>query len=106
MVKEGHDSTVRPKTRIWEFDQGRKFLDEWAADGKPGVSRIQMQRVQMLKVYAACLLPPFLLLLDYSAGETMMSPIKRSFYSWWCKFSAIDVADAAKARAVMPRREQ
>ena len=35
-VKEGHDSTVRPKTRTWEFDNGRKFLDEWAADGKPG----------------------------------------------------------------------
>ena len=31
MVKEGHDSTVRPVLKTWEFDQdtGRRIFDEW-----------------------------------------------------------------------------
>ena len=33
MVKEGHDSTVRPKVQT-EFDNGKMFMDAWAADGK------------------------------------------------------------------------
>ena len=33
MVKEGHDSTVRPKVQTYEFDNGRMFLDAWASDG-------------------------------------------------------------------------
>ena len=107
-VKEGHDSTVRPKTRTWEFDNGRKFLDEWAADGKPALSKVHLQRVQMFKVLVAgLLLPPMILLIDSggSGGETCFSPLQRQFQSWWSAFRAIDAADVAKARAVMPAKD-
>ena len=104
-VKEGHDSTVRPKTHVYEFDNGRQFMDQWAADGKPALTRVHLRRVQFWKVLLAGILPPVLLLMDYGKGETFVSPAQRAFYSWWCAFTAIDAADAAKARAVMPDRE-
>jgi hypothetical protein len=96
-VKEGHDSTVRPKMLVFEFDGGRKYIDEWAADGKPSLTRAQMRRVQSWKILAAVVVPPVLLLIDYGSGETMMSPLQRRFQGWWRHFCALDSADVAKA---------
>ena len=106
-VKEGHDSTVRPKMLVFEFDGGRKYLDEWAADGKPGLTRAQMRRVQSWKIFFGVVVPPILLLIDYGEGETFATPFKRRVESWWRGFCALDSADVAKAYAGgwRPRRD-
>ena len=39
MVREGHDSTVRPTVQTYEFSGGRAYLDSWSSDGKPNLSR-------------------------------------------------------------------
>ena len=96
-VKEGHDSTVRPKMLVFEFDGGRKYIDEWAADGKPSLTRAQMRRVQSWKILAAVIVPPILLMIDYGHGETFTSPFQRRFGRWWHHFCALDSVDVAKA---------
>ena len=98
-VKEGHDSTVRPKMLVFEFDGGRKYIDEWAADGKPSLTRAQMRRVQSWKILCAVLVPPILLLVDYGQGETFATPFQRRFWHWWHTFCALDSVDVAKAYA-------
>ena len=82
---------------VFEFDGGRKYIDEWAADGKPSLTRAQMRRVQSWKILAAVVVPPILLLIDYGSGETIMSPFQRRFQGWWRHFCALDSADVAKA---------
>ena len=82
---------------VFEFDGGRKYIDEWAADGKPSLTRAQMRRVQSWKILAAVVVPPILLLIDYGCGETIMSPLQRRFQGWWRHFCALDSADVAKA---------
>ena len=96
-VREGHDSTVRPKMLVFEFDGGRKYIDEWAADGKPSLTRAQMRRVQSWKILAAVIVPPILLMIDYGHGETVTSPFQRRFQRWWYRFCALDSCDVAKA---------
>ena len=100
MVKEGHDSTVRPKIQTFEYDNGRLFLDAWAADGKPNFSRkfIGWSRVaNVLGCAAAC---GVICMSDWGPGETCFSPVQRVTRSWWASFSEMDVEDVKKARSV------
>ena len=70
MVKEGNDSTVRPKLQTYEFDGGRPYLDEWASDGKPALSRRFVGRLRALNVLAICTLPVALVLFgSWGEGE-------------------------------------
>lgn len=84
---------------VFEFDGGRKYVDEWAADGKPGLTRAQMRRVQSWKILSVVVVPPILLMIDYGQGETFASPFQRRFQHWWHRFCAFDSADVAKAYA-------
>ena len=88
---------MRPKMLVFEFDGGRKYIDEWAADGKPSLTRAQMRRVQSWKILAAVIVPPILLMIDYGHGETVTSPFQRRFQRWWYRFCALDSCDVAKA---------
>ena len=107
--REGQDSTIYPKLKTWEFDQGRPYLDEWASDGKPYFSRKLQTRIRVLKVVLPFVALPFAVLgVDYGPGETVFSPIQRAFHSWWSTFTALDHADIQKAHSVgggrwMPR---
>ena len=52
MVKEGHDSTVRPKLETYVYCQQRKewLFDRWAGDGKAGFGRGALRKLEVLKV--------------------------------------------------------
>ena len=101
MVKEGHDSTVRPKLQTYEFDNGKMYLDTWAADGKPALSRTFVGRLRALKIFAAVTLPAaFLLLGDWGDNEHIFSPVQRAAFGWWSRFVEMDEMDVAKARSV------
>eukprot|EP00962_Isochrysis_galbana_P021696 scaffold6412_cov153-Isochrysis_galbana.AAC.2 len=100
MVKEGHDSTVRPKLQTWEFDNGRAYLDQWAADGKPMWSKRTLGAYRAAGVLLAAAITPLILLSDWGEKETVLSPLQRVCWSWWATFSAMDEADVAKARSV------
>ncbi len=108
MVKEGHDSTVRPTLKTWEFDQkGRKYLDEWAADGKPQLSHKVLARVRFLKMFAALTIPLIFVVIDYGNQEHAASALQRRLRAWWCTVVQLDDADVAKARTVsFPRSWQ
>ena len=105
MVKEGHDSTVRPRLQTWEFDpdSGRKYLDVWEAEGKPNFSRLFLSRIRVAKVLSVLLIPPLVIFSYDDAGkDTAITPIQRGFSSWWSAFTALDEADVRKARALGP----
>ena len=107
MVKEGHDSTVRPRLQTWEFDpdSGRKYLDVWEAEGKPNFSRLFLSRIRVAKVLSVLLIPPLVIFSYDDVGkETAITPIQRGFSSWWSAFTALDEADVRKARALGRRR--
>ena len=101
MVKEGHDSTVRPRLQTWEFDpdSGRKYLDVWEAEGKPNFSRLFLSRIRVAKVLSVLLIPPLVIFSYEDDGkDTAITPIQRGFSSWWSAFTALDEADVRKAR--------
>ena len=101
MVKEGHDSTVRPKLQTIEFDNHRPFLDSWAADGKPMISRAAMSRLRAANVFLVCTLPlSFMLFVDWGEKEHVFSPVQRAARGWWRTFTEMDVADVAKGLSV------
>lgn len=102
-VKEGNDSTVRPKLAHWEFDQGRRYLDVWAADGKPYFSRGFLSYVRVAKVFCSVTIPFYFVLFAFDGThgkENIFTPIQRPFWAWWHTFAQLDHADMAKARSV------
>mmetsp|Transcript_29645 Transcript_29645/g.76627 ORF Transcript_29645/g.76627 Transcript_29645/m.76627 type:complete len:127 (+) Transcript_29645:79-459(+) len=100
MVKEGHDSTVRPKVQTYEFDNGRMYLDVWAADGKATLSKTFMGRMRVLKVLACAAIPAVLVFSDWGEGTHVFTPIRQSLTAWWRTFVQLDVADVAKGQSV------
>ena len=100
MVKEGHDSTVRPKVQTYEFDNGRMFLDAWASDGKANLSKPFLGRMRVLQVLACTSISLVLVLSDWGGGEHVFSPLRRGLLAWWDRFREMDTADVAKARSV------
>eukprot|EP00967_Tisochrysis_lutea_P133538 scaffold234564_cov30-Tisochrysis_lutea.AAC.1 len=100
MVKEGHDSTVRPKLQTWEFDNGRAYLDQWAADGKPMWSRRTLGRFRAISVLVTAGITPLILLSDWGEKETILTPFQRIYWKWWTTFIAMDEGDVVKARSV------
>ena len=100
MVKEGHDSTHRPTLKTYSFDNGRPFLDQWKADGKPMWSRRVLGRFNALAVLASAAAAPMLLFSDWGEEETVISPVQRGVRDWWQTFVALDKGDVAKARSV------
>ena len=104
MVKEGIDSTVRPKVQTYELDGGRLLLDSWAADGKPALSRKFVGLVRVGGVFALTGCSAVLLLSDWSGvtkgQEHVFSELQRSLHTWWRAYTEMDVADVAKARSV------
>ena len=107
MVKEGGDSTYRPKVQTYEFDGGRLFLDSWAADGKPMLSRTFRGWARVFGVVTLTGVTA-LVLSDWGMvaqnRDHVFSPVQRSVFSWWSRFTEIDAADVAKARPM--RRDQ
>lgn len=100
-MKEGHDSTVRPTLKTWQFDQhGRKYLDEWAADGKPQLGHKVLGRVRFAKMFFALTIPVVFLAIDYGTQEHAATALQRRLRAWWCKVVQLDDADVAKARTV------
>ena len=100
MVKEGHDSTVRPKVKTYEFDNGRLYLDVWAADGKAALSKAFMGRMRVLKVLACAAIPAVLIFADWGDSTHVFTPVRRGITAWWQTFVQMDVADVAKGRSV------
>ena len=104
MGVEGQDSTVRPKLKTWEFDQGRRYLDEWNAEGKPYLSKSIQSRIRFAKAILPFIVVPVgLFLVDFGPEETVVSPIQRAMHSWWGTFVALDTADVVKAKSVRRR---
>ena len=97
--REGQDTTLYPKLKTWEFDQGKPFLDEWSSDGKPYFSRKIQTRIRVAKAVLPFVLIPLVLGFD-DGSETVFSPMQRTFYSWWTTFTALDHADVQKAQSV------
>ena len=83
MVKEGHDSTVRPKVQTYEFDNGRLFLDSWASDGKPSFSRRFLGSMRVLNVILCVGMGAVLISGDYGDQEHVFTPVQRGFRNWW-----------------------
>ena len=108
MVKEGHDSTVRPKVVTYEFEKGRMLLDAWAADGKPALSRYFHGWMRVLGVVTITAASVSLVLSDFSHTEQdhVFSGLRRSVLGWWTTFVALDEADVAKAMAVRQAKGQ
>jgi hypothetical protein len=104
MVKEGHDSTVRPKVQTYEFDGGRLLLDSWAADGKPNLSRNFQGWLRVFGVLSLTGAGTVLLLTDWSGvskqHDHVFSDLQRGVRAWWSTFMEMDEADVAKARSV------
>ena len=100
MVKEGHDSTVRPKVQTYEFDNGRMYLDAWASDGKANLSRTFLGRMRMLNVFLCVGMGGVLLCADWGDQEHIFSQLQRTTKGWWRTFITMDEADERKARSV------
>lgn len=100
MVKEGHDSTVRPKVQTYEFDNGRLFLDSWASDGKPSFSRRFLGSMRVLNVILCVGMGAVLVSGDYGDQEHVFTPVQRGFRNWWQTFIEMDVHDVRKAQSV------
>ena len=101
MVKEGHDSTVRPKVQTYEFNNGRLYMDAWAADGKANLSRTFQGRMRVLNVLLCVGMGTTLIFMDWAGNsEHVFSPVRRVALTWWRNFNRLDVADVAKARSV------
>ena len=100
MVKEGHDSTIRPKVQTYEFDNGRMYLDVWAADGKAVLSKTFMGRLRVFKVLACVAIPTVLIFSDWGDGSNCFTPVRDGLKSWWRNFAQMDEADVAKGRSV------
>eukprot|EP00327_Prymnesium_parvum_P000542 CAMPEP_0182827992 /NCGR_PEP_ID=MMETSP0006_2-20121128/17229_1 /TAXON_ID=97485 /ORGANISM="Prymnesium parvum, Strain Texoma1" /LENGTH=156 /DNA_ID=CAMNT_0024955313 /DNA_START=112 /DNA_END=581 /DNA_ORIENTATION=- len=104
-VKEGHDSTVKPKIEVWEFHDGRRYLDAWAADSKPYFSRTFVSRVRAAQVaFCAFLVLPWGLLSMEIDGVTerehVLTPLRNFFWSWYGNYMKMDHYDLKKARSV------
>ena len=102
MVREGHDSTVRPKLQTYEFDNGRLYLDQWAADGKPAWGRIGQGRLRALAVFSCFAVPFGFIFVDFGDEEHVFSPVRRTLLNWWRTYTTLDVLDVAKACSVGP----
>ena len=100
MVKEGHDSTIRPKVQTFEFDNGKVFLDAWAADGKANLSRRFIGWSRVAHVFAVTGMTAVLFFSDWGPNEHIFSDARRMVGQWWTKFVELDVHDVAKARSV------
>ena len=106
MVKEGHDSTERPKLKTWEFDEGRRYLDEWKDQGKPALSKTVHRRIRVAKVLTLLSVFPAIAFVDFGPEETVVSPLQQRMQAWWGKFIALDISDVAKARTVRAARRR
>lgn len=104
MVREGHDSTVRPKVQTFEFDGGRMFLDAWASDGKPALTRNFQGWLRVLGVVTMTSFGIVLVLADWDKAthhqDHVFSSLQRGIRGWWATFIQMDEADVAKARSV------
>ena len=104
MVKEGSDSTVRPKVQTYEFHGGRLLFDAWAADGKPMLSRNFQGAMRMLGVVSMTCAGVALVFSDWSRvaqnQDHVFTSFQRFVRSWWATFIEMDEADVAKARSV------
>ena len=100
MVKEGNDSTVRPKVQNYEFDNGRLYLDAWHADGKAMLSKRFTGWARVATVLSCAFIAPLLVFSDWGEHEHVFTPVQRSVRAWWDQFIQMDVADVAKGESV------
>ena len=100
MVKEGHDSTVRPKVQTFEFDNGRMYQDVWAADGKAMLSKSFLGRLRVFQVLACAAIPLVLVFSDWGEGTHVFTPVRKATLAWLRRFSQLDEVDVAKGRSV------
>jgi len=95
------DSTKRPKLQDWSFDQGKAFVDQWAAEGKPNLSNAMLRRVRVMKVLAFAVAGPLCVLNgEYGVEEHVLSPVQRTVFSWFAAYTALDTADYRQAKLV------
>ena len=59
-----------------------------------------LARLRALSVFCCLTMPVGLMFCDFGEGEHVLSPIHRGITSWWRTFTALDVADVAKAQSV------
>lgn len=93
-----------PKLQTYEFDNGRVFLDAWAADGKPMLSGKFIGKFRAMGVACAVVSVPIVLFWDWGPDENVFSPFQRGVAHWWSTFVALDKWEVAKARSVKSRR--
>ena len=100
MVKEGHDSTVRPKVQTYEFNNGKLYRDVWAADGKAQLSKTFLGRLRVFNVLACIAIPVALISADWGEERHIFTPVREGCVAWWKNFIELDEADLAKAHSV------
>ena len=100
MVKEGHDSTYRPKVQTFEFDNGKLYLDAWASDGKSNFSRRFIGWSRVAHVFAVTGMAVTLFFSDYGHEEHIFADARRMTMRWWAHFVELDVHDVKKAKSV------
>ena len=109
MVKEGADSTIRPKVTTYEFDRGKLFLDAWAADGKPMPSQHRLAVYRVLGVVTLTSAAIALVLTDWgqltNGREHCFTPVQKFAFAWWNRFIEMDEADVAKAMELKAWRQ-
>ena len=100
MVKEGHDSTVRPKISTFEFNDGRIYLDAWHSDGKSSLSKTFLGRLRVAKVLLCTLMPAAMLFgSDWGDDHVFTAPCN-AVSAWWRTYVRMDIADVSKGQSV------
>lgn len=100
MVKEGHDSTVRPKVQTFEFDNGKMFMDAWAADGKAMFSRRFLGWSRVANVLGCTGICAVLFFMDHGNDDHVFSTARQATLNWWGTFVEMDMYDVKKAKSV------
>jgi hypothetical protein len=100
MVKEGHDSTIRPKVQTFEFDNGKLYLDAWASDGKAHFSRRFLGWARVAHVFATTGMAIALFNSDWGHEDHCFAVARHEMLRWWTRFVELDVYDVQKAKSV------
>ena len=98
MVLEGQDSTIRPKVQTFHFDNGKLFMDAWAADGKANFSRRFIGWSRVGNVLACTGAAALFFFCNEYEEDNCFAYARTSVETWWSTFTQLDVADVQKAK--------
>ena len=86
------------------------FLDAWASDGKPVLSKTFQGWCRVLGVVSCTFFTGFLVMSDWShwaqrseQNDHVFSDVQRALRGWWANYIEMDENDVAKAKSVNRR---